>query len=73
MTGSLLMTFPLGSSNSLETSLSLGVQTRQTFVSLAELEQRYIAQFLQMLGNNRTQAARLLGLDRKTLYRKLKA
>ena len=43
MTGSLLMTFPLGSSNRLETSLSLGAQTRQTFVSLAELEQRYIA------------------------------
>ncbi|MEC9189441.1 MAG: helix-turn-helix domain-containing protein [Planctomycetota bacterium] len=42
-------------------------------MSLAELEQRYIAKVLQMLGNNRTQAARLLGLDRKTLYRKLKA
>ena len=50
-----------------------GSEDPSNLVSLAELEQRYIAKVLQMLGNNRTQAARLLGLDRKTLYRKLKA
>ena len=50
-----------------------GSEDPSNLVSLAELEQRYIAHVLQMVGNNRTRAARLLGLDRKTLYRKLKA
>ena len=50
-----------------------GSEDPSNLVSLAELEQRYIVHVLQMVGNNRTRAARLLGLDRKTLYRKLKA
>jgi two-component system response regulator HydG len=40
-------------------------------VSLDELEQRYIARVIQLLGGNKARAARLLGLDRRTLYRKL--
>ena len=50
-----------------------GSEDPSNLVSLAELEQRYIVHVLQMVGNNRTRAARLLGLDRKTLYRKLMA
>jgi DNA-binding NtrC family response regulator len=39
---------------------------------LEEMERRYIYQVLEQLDGNRTLAARLLGVDRKTLYRKLK-
>jgi len=36
------------------------------------MERRYIDQILDQVGGNRTLAARILGVDRKTLYRKLK-
>ncbi|MCW8893931.1 MAG: sigma-54 dependent transcriptional regulator [Deltaproteobacteria bacterium] len=39
---------------------------------LEQMERRYIHQVLEQLEGNRTLAARLLGVDRKTLYRKLK-
>ena len=42
-------------------------------VSLETLERRYILHALKVLGENRTRAANVLGCDRKTLYRKLKA
>jgi two-component system response regulator HydG len=38
---------------------------------LEEIERRYILHVLEALGDNKTNAARILGLDRKTLYRKL--
>ena len=37
--------------------------------TLAELERRYAAQVLQETGGNKTRAAEVLGIDRKTLYR----
>ena len=40
-------------------------------VTLAELERRYIARALEAAGGNKTLAAKILGLDRTTLYRKL--
>jgi len=40
-------------------------------ITLAELERRYILKVLEAVRDNRTDAARILGLDRKTLYRKL--
>jgi two-component system, NtrC family, response regulator AtoC len=40
-------------------------------VPLEEVERRYILRVLEALGGNKTLAARTLGLDRKTLYRKL--
>ncbi|MDK2847590.1 MAG: two-component system, NtrC family, response regulator AtoC [Desulfuromonadales bacterium] len=43
-----------------------------SLLPLAEMERRYIAQVLEQVGGNRTLAARILGVDRKTLYRKLK-
>jgi two-component system response regulator HydG len=37
-----------------------------------EVERRYIERVLREVGGNKTQAARILGYDRKRLYRKLK-
>ncbi len=40
-------------------------------VPLEEIERRYIARVLQVTQGNKKAAARILGLDRKTLYRKV--
>ncbi|NUP06529.1 MAG: sigma-54-dependent Fis family transcriptional regulator [Polyangiaceae bacterium] len=42
-------------------------------VTIDELERRYIQRVLSLVGGNKTRAARILGLDRRTLYRKLEA
>jgi DNA-binding NtrC family response regulator len=39
---------------------------------LQEVEKNYILSVLEKTGGNQTKASRLLGLDRKTLYLKLK-
>jgi two-component system, NtrC family, response regulator AtoC len=41
--------------------------------SLEAVQRRYILHVLQAVGGNRTVASQTLGLDRKTLYRKLKS
>jgi two-component system, NtrC family, response regulator HydG len=38
---------------------------------LHEVEKEYIAKILEKTGGNKHQAAQVLGIDRKTLYRKL--
>ncbi|MCX4243330.1 sigma-54-dependent transcriptional regulator [Paraliomyxa miuraensis] len=40
-------------------------------VTLDELEARYIRKVLEMVGGNKSKAARLLGVDRRSLYRRL--
>ncbi|WP_164008353.1 sigma-54-dependent transcriptional regulator [Pyxidicoccus trucidator] len=40
-------------------------------VTLEEVERRYIHRVMEAVGGSRTLAARVLGVDRKTLYRKL--
>jgi DNA-binding NtrC family response regulator len=40
---------------------------------LAEVEKRHIHQVLASTGGNKTRAARVLGIDTKTLYNKLKS
>ena len=40
-------------------------------VPMEEVERRYILRVLETLGGNKRQAAKLLGMDRRTLYRKL--
>ncbi len=40
-------------------------------VSVAELERSYVEHVIAALGGNKAKAARLLGMSRKTLYRKL--
>jgi DNA-binding NtrC family response regulator len=39
--------------------------------TLRELEREYILEILRQVGGNKSRAAEILGLDRKTLYRKL--
>ena len=49
----------------------IGGDDPSELVPLNEVERRYILHVLATVGGNKTLAARLLGLDRKTLYRKL--
>jgi DNA-binding NtrC family response regulator len=39
--------------------------------TLAEVERSYVAEILRETGGNKTRAAQILGIDRKTLYRLL--
>ncbi len=50
------------------TAIPVSASDRPT---LAELERRYAAQVLRETGGNKTRAAEILGIDRKTLYRLL--
>jgi two-component system, NtrC family, response regulator HydG len=43
----------------------------QELLTITELEKRYIHRVLSMVDGNKSRAARILGLDRRTLYRKL--
>ena len=47
------------------------VPTTDVTMSLEELEQRHIERVLQAVNGNRAAAARVLGIDRSTLYRKM--
>ena len=38
---------------------------------LEEMEPRYVLRVVESVGGSRNQAAKILGLDRKTLYRRL--
>jgi len=50
----------------------IGSDDPTELISLEEVERRYILHVLNAAAGNKTTAARILGLDRKTLYRKLK-
>ncbi|HMA96326.1 MAG TPA: sigma-54 dependent transcriptional regulator [Polyangiaceae bacterium] len=47
-------------------------QDPSELVTLEEVERRYIRRVMQAAGDNKSLAAQILGLDRKTLYRKLR-
>ena len=51
--------------------LFIGGEDPSELVPMEEIERRYILHVLKSVGDNKTTAARILGLDRKTLYRKL--
>lgn len=53
------------------TSLVVADDEPDHMLTLDELERRYIDRVLQVTGGNKTQAAKVLGIDRRTLYRKL--
>jgi DNA-binding NtrC family response regulator len=40
-------------------------------ITLSEMERRYVRRVLAACGGNKTQAARILGIDRRSLYRRL--
>ncbi len=52
-------------------NILIGSHDPSELISMEEVERRYILHVLHAAGNNRTLAARILKLDRKTLYRKL--
>ena len=49
----------------------INTENIEDLVPLAEMEQRYIRQVLAAVRGNKSQAARVLGLDRRSLYRRL--
>jgi DNA-binding NtrC family response regulator len=51
-----------------ENLIEKGLQEKYT---VDQLEKEYIRRVLLEVGGNKSQAAEILGLDRKTLYRKL--
>jgi DNA-binding NtrC family response regulator len=40
-------------------------------VTMSEMERRYVRRVLEACGGNKTHAARVLGIDRRSLYRRL--
>ena len=48
-------------------------ETEVLQLPLAEVEKRHILRVLSSTGGNKTRAARILGIDTKTLYNKLKS
>jgi two-component system response regulator AtoC len=51
--------------------LSLSGTELPELLTLEEIERRHVLRVLEACNSNRTDAAKMLGLDRKTLYRKL--
>ncbi len=50
---------------------ALSVDQTEDIVTLDEFERRYVLRVLKLLDGNKSRAAQLLDLDRRTLYRKL--
>ncbi len=48
------------------------IDAPKDFPTLQEMQRRYILRVLDVVDGNRAKAARILGIDRKTLYRKAK-
>ena len=61
---------PLGASAPEEAATSLIGNAVDRHLTLRELEKLYIDQIMKRTGGNKVQAARILGIDRKTLYRR---
>ncbi len=53
------------------TRLEIGSDDPTELVTLSEMERRYVRRVLDACGGNKTQAARVLGIDRRSLYRRL--
>jgi two-component system response regulator HydG len=49
----------------------MAADAAEDIITLDELERRYITRVLKLLGGNKARAAQRLGVDRRTLYRKL--
>jgi two-component system response regulator HydG len=53
------------------TQLVIDTGNPEEFLPLEEMERRYVHRALAAVGGNKTQAARVLGIDRRSLYRRL--
>jgi two-component system response regulator AtoC len=53
------------------TSIVLATEDASQLLPMEEVERRYILRVLKTVGGNKTTAAKVLGFDRRTLYRKL--
>ncbi len=51
--------------------VSVAAESVEEILTLDELDRRYIARVIALLGGNKSRAADLLGVDRRTLYRRL--
>jgi DNA-binding NtrC family response regulator len=51
--------------------LTFSEEDPKTMPTLEDLEKRYVQSVLKAVGGNKTHAAQVLGVDRRTLYRKL--
>lgn len=56
-----------------ELKIEVFTKKESNFMSLEELEREYIKWILKEVGNNKTVAAQILGIDRVSLWRKLKS
>jgi DNA-binding NtrC family response regulator len=54
-----------------QSHLLIGSENPTELISMDEVERRYIQHVLEVVRGNKTLAARILGFDRKTLYRKM--
>jgi two-component system response regulator HydG len=52
-------------------SAALVADASRRQATLRDLEREYVLEILRQVGGNKSRAADILGLDRKTLYRKL--
>jgi DNA-binding NtrC family response regulator len=59
-----------GAAEEVEPAAALLESAARRKMPLRELEDRYIDQILRLTGGNKVRAARMLGIDRKTLYRR---
>ncbi len=50
---------------------AMQVDAAEEVVTLEELEKRYVLRVLHLVKDNRSRAAQMLGIDRRTLYRRL--
>jgi two-component system response regulator HydG len=55
------------------TRLEMSTTTPAELLTLDEINQRYVRQVLAAVGGNKTRAAKILGIDRRSIYRRLEA
>jgi DNA-binding NtrC family response regulator len=53
------------------TRLELSISSPAEMLTLDEMQHRYVRQVLAAVGGNKTQAAQILGIDRRSIYRRL--
>jgi transcriptional regulator with PAS, ATPase and Fis domain len=53
------------------TRIELSTSSPGQLLTLDEMQHRYVRQVLAAVGGNKTQAALILGIDRRSIYRRL--